>query len=121
MKTYREFIAWQKAMSFVTSVYKLTRIFTKEELFGLTSQLKRAAVSIPSNFAEGFGRNGKNEFLHYVRIAIGSLYECQTQLEIAMNINYSTEEQFQTIYNDSREVEALLRGLETKLNSNKKQ
>jgi four helix bundle protein len=120
MKTYREFVAWQKAMGYVTSVYKLTRLFPKEELFGLTSQLRRAVVSIPSNFAEGFGRNGNNEFLHFVRISIGSLYECQTQLEIAMNIEYLNEEQFQTIYNDSREVEALLRGLETKLQNNKK-
>lgn len=120
MKTYREFVAWQKAMGFVTSVYKLTRIFPKEELFGLTSQLRRAATSIPSNFAEGFGRNGNNEFLHIIRIAIGSLYECQTQLEIAMNIEYLNEEQFQEVFNNSREVEALLRGLETKLESNKK-
>jgi four helix bundle protein len=120
MKTYREFIAWQKAMGFVTSVYKHTQMFPKEELFGLTSQLRRAVVSIPSNFAEGFGRNGNNEFLHFVRIAIGSLYECQTQLEIAMNIEYLNEEQFQGIFNNSREVEALLCGLETKLENKKK-
>ncbi len=120
MKSYREFVAWQKAMEFVTSVYKQTQMFPKEELFGLTSQLRRAAVSVPSNFAEGFGRNGNNQFLQFIRIAIGSLYECQTQLEIAMNIEYLREEQFQTIYKNSREVEALLRGLEKKLESNKK-
>jgi four helix bundle protein len=80
MKTYREFIAWQKAMQFVTDIYKVTRSFPKEELFGLTSQIRRSSVSIPSNFTEGFGRKGNTEFLRFIHISIGSLYECQTQL-----------------------------------------
>ncbi|MCW0481224.1 four helix bundle protein [Gaoshiqia sediminis] len=115
MKTYREFIAWQKAMSFVTLTYKTTHSFPKEEMFGLTSQIRRSSVSIPSNFAEGFGRKGNNEFLRFIRIAIGSLYECQTQLEIARNIEYFDQEQFDFLHNKSKEIEALLRGLEKKL------
>lgn len=115
MKTYREFIAWQKAMQFVTDVYRVTRLFPKEELFGLTSQIRRSSVSIPSNFAEGFGRKGNNEFLRFLHISIGSLYECQTQLEIAKNIAYLTDTEFDFIYIQSKEIEALLRGLEQKL------
>jgi four helix bundle protein len=115
MKTYREFIAWQKAMAFVTDVYKMTRTFPKEELFGLTSQIRRSAASIPSNFAEGFGRKGSNEFVRFVRIAIGSLYECQTQLEISKNIECLKLTDFEFLYERSKEIEALLRGLEKKL------
>lgn len=88
MKTYRKFIACQKAMNFVTNIYKTTHNFPKEELFGLTSQIRRSAISIPSNFAEGFGRKVNKEFLRFVRISIGSQYECQTQLEISKNIEY---------------------------------
>ncbi|HCY41268.1 MAG TPA: four helix bundle protein [Prolixibacteraceae bacterium] len=115
MKTYREFIAWQKAMAFVTDIYKITRSFPKEELFGLTSQIRRSAVSIPSNFAEGFGRKGNNEFLRFIRISVGSLYECQTQLEIARNIEYIKDLEFDSVLTQSKEIEALLRGLEQKL------
>ncbi|PTN10226.1 four helix bundle protein [Mangrovibacterium marinum] len=117
MKTYREFVAWQKAMTFVTKVYKTTRNFPREELFGLTSQIRRSAISIPSNFAEGFGRKGNNEFLRFIRIAIGSLYECQTQLEIAFNIEYLEMQKFEELFEQSREIEALLRGLEKKLSA----
>ncbi len=115
MKTYKEFIAWQKAMAFVTDVYKTTLNFPKEELFGLTSQIRRAAVSIPSNFAEGFGRKGNNEFIRYIRISISSLYECQTQLEISNNIGYLNSSDFKLLYEQTKEIEALLRGLEKKL------
>lgn len=115
MKTYREFIAWQKAMAFVTDVYKLTHQFPKDELFGLTSQIRRSAVSIPSNFAEGFGRKGNNEFVRFIRISIGSLYECQAQLEISKNIGYLNSKDFELVFDQSREIEALLRGLEKKL------
>lgn len=115
MKTYREFIAWQKAMAFVTEIYKVTHSFPKDELFGLNSQIRRSAVSIPSNFAEGFGRKGNNEFLRFIRISIGSLYECQTQLEIARNIEYLNDIEFDSVFAQSKEIEALLRGLEQKL------
>jgi four helix bundle protein len=115
MKTYREFIAWQKAMAFVTNVYKLTHTFPKEEQFGLTSQIRRSAVSVPSNFAEGFGRKGNKEFIRFIRISIGSLYECQTQLEISKNIEYLNSDDFELLFNQSKEIEALIRGLERKI------
>ena len=115
MKTYREFIAWQKAMAFVTNVYKVTHTFPKEEQFGLTSQIRRSAVSVPSNFAEGFGRKGNKEFIRFIRISIGSLYECQTQLEISKNIEYLNSDDFELLFNQSKEIEALIRGLERKI------
>lgn len=117
MNTYREFLAWQKAMSFVTQVYLITKNFPKEEQFGLSSQIRRSAVSIPSNFAEGFGRKGNTEFIRFLRISIGSLYECQTQLEIAFNIDYLNEPDFRNIIQSSKEIEALFRGLEKKLDN----
>ncbi|MGQ8336184.1 four helix bundle protein [Sunxiuqinia sp. A32] len=115
MKTFREYIAWQKAMTFVTDVYKVTKSFPSEELYEITSQIRRAAVSVPSNIAEGFGRKGNNEFIRYIRISIASLYECQTQLEISKNIGYLSSEEFKALLGQSKEIEALMRGLEKKL------
>ncbi|HEY4933768.1 MAG TPA: four helix bundle protein [Terriglobales bacterium] len=67
--SYKDLVAWQKAMDLVTDVYKVTRAFPKEEVYGLTSQLRRAAVSVPSNIAEGQGRKGDGEFKHFLRLA----------------------------------------------------
>lgn len=74
-KSYRDLVAWQKAMDLVTAVYAVSAWFPKEELYGLTSQLRRAAVSVPSNIAEGQGRHGRPEFKHFLRQASGSLME----------------------------------------------
>lgn len=78
MGTFRELIIWQKSMLLVTSLYSATKEFPKDETFGLTSQLRRCSVSIPSNIAEGFGRNSDSEFNRFLTIAMGSLYELQT-------------------------------------------
>jgi four helix bundle protein len=77
-KSYRELIVWQRAMDMVVAIYQLTRSWPKEELYGLTSQIRRAAVSVPSNIAEGQGRGVVNEFCHHLRIAQGSLQEVDT-------------------------------------------
>lgn len=95
-------------MELVTKVYKKTSEFPKEELFGLTSQIRRSAISIPSNIAEGFGRNSNKEYLRYLNITISSLFEFQTQLEISFNITYLNKEVFELIYEDSREIERML-------------
>ena len=79
IKSYRDLIVWQKAMDLVEDVYKKTKGFPREELYGLTSQLRRAVVSVPSNNAEGQGRNSTKEFLHHLSIAYGSLCEVETQ------------------------------------------
>ena len=85
---YRDLIVWQKAMDLVQAVYKITAGFPKEELYGLTSQLRRAAVSIPSNIAEGQGRRTTGDFQRFLAIANGSLREVETQILIAKRLNY---------------------------------
>jgi len=108
MSNFRKLIIWQKAMNLVTKTYHSTKKFPKEEIFGLTSQIRRCSISIPSNIAEGHGRESNKEYLRFLNISIGSLFELQTQLEIAKNIDYLTEEDFNTLYEDSREVERML-------------
>jgi four helix bundle protein len=97
MKTFRDLFIWQKAMNLVTNTYQITEKFPKEELFGLTSQIRRSAISIPSNIVEGFGRDSNKEFSRFINIAISSLFEFQTQIEIAKNINYLNEIEFKNI------------------------
>lgn len=108
MSTFKDLLIWQKAMTLVTKVYQSTKLFPKEELFGLTSQIRRSAVSIPSNIAEGYGRDGKNDYLKFLNISLSSLFEMQTQIEIAKNIDYLNENDFTILYNDSRELERML-------------
>lgn len=108
MSDYRKLLIWQKSIAITTNIYNSTKQFPKEEIFGLTSQIRRCAVSIPSNIAEGFGRDSNKEFLRFLNISIGSLFEMQTQLEISKNIKYLNEEEFNTLYEDSREIERML-------------
>ena len=108
MKTFRDLFIWQKAMTLVTKTYQFTQNFPKEESFGLTSQIRRSAISIPSNIAEGYGRETKKEFSRFLNIGYSSLFEFQTQIEIAKNINYLTEQNFKTLYDDTRELEAMI-------------
>ncbi len=108
MKTYRDLMVWQKAMVLVTEIYKVTKSFPRREDYGLTSQLRRCAVSIPSNIAEGYGRNSRNEYIRFLQIASGSLYELQTQLEIAANLGYLKKDEFELLYESTREVERML-------------
>jgi len=117
MKTYRDLQAWQKSMTLVTEIYKILKSFPKDEIYGLTSQMRRCAISIPSNMAEGYGRNSTNEYVHFLRIATGSLYELQTQLEITMNLNYLGKDDFDKLYESSREIERMLSSLIRKLSS----
>lgn len=106
--TYRKLKVWQKSMSFVTKLYKVVTDFPEEEKFTLVSQIKRSAVSIPSNIAEGYGRDGKKDYLRYLNISISSLFELQTQLEISKNLGFISEEKFEFLYEDSREIERML-------------
>jgi len=108
MKTYREINVWQKAINFVTMIYENTRVFPSEELYGLTSQIRRSAVSIPSNIAEGFGRRSSSDFKRFLLISMGSLFELQTQLEISKNLKYIKENIFDELYQESREIERML-------------
>lgn len=118
-RDFRQLIVWQKAMEMVTEIYKATRSFPKEEIYGLTSQIRRSAVSIPSNIAEGQGRNTKGEFLQFLGIAKGSLCEIETQILIAKNLEYlSTTDAFEDRIN---EIGRLLNGLINSLKSDNQQ
>ncbi|MGH2564912.1 MAG: four helix bundle protein [Ginsengibacter sp.] len=97
MTNYKNLEAWKKSMQLVKQVYELTKTFPKEELYALTSQVKRAAVSIPSNIAEGSGRNYKKDTIQFLHIARGSLYEVETQLNIAVLVNIITEQALQNL------------------------
>ncbi|TDE07627.1 four helix bundle protein [Flavobacterium sandaracinum] len=108
MSTFRDLLIWQKSMVLVTDIYQLTNSFPKEEIYGLTSQIRRSSVSIPSNIAEGYGRDGNKDYLKFLNIAIASLFEIQTQLEISFNLKYTNEIQFNKIYEESREIERML-------------
>ena len=88
VNSYRELIVWQKAMDFAEGVYRVTEHFPKGEQFGLVSQLRRAAVSIPSNIAEGLGRDTVRDYSHFLVLAKGSLNEVMTQLELAVRLGY---------------------------------
>ena len=111
VKHYRELIAWQKAMEMVCTIYKLTASFPSEERFGLTNQLRRAAVSIPSNIAEGQGRGISGDFARYLRIANGSRQEVETQIAIAHRLGYLDEERTASVLGDLEELGRIISGL----------
>jgi four helix bundle protein len=106
--TYRKLSIWQKSMSLVTEIYSEVKIFPSDELFALTSQIKKSAVSIPSNIAEGYGRTGTKDYLRFLNIALSSLFELQTQLEIAYNLKFLKESNFNKLYENTREIERML-------------
>jgi four helix bundle protein len=111
VKAYNDLIAWQKAIALVKDIYAVTQRFPKEEIYGLTSQLRRAAVSIPSNIAEGQGRGSKNEFIHFLGNAKGSLFEVQTQVHIGRELNYMTDTDKKRLIDSSDEVGRIVNGL----------
>jgi four helix bundle protein len=92
MRTHKELVVWQKSIDFVTDIYKMTRNFPKDEVYGLTSQMRRAAVSIPSNIAEGAARCHIKEYLNFLNIALGSASELDTQIIISKNLQYLSAE-----------------------------
>ena len=93
VNSFQDLIVWQKAMALATDIYRVTHLLPKEELFGLTSQLRRAAVSIPSNIAEGQARNSPKKFLNFISIAKGSVAELITQLDLCTRLGYLTDPQ----------------------------
>jgi len=111
VQSYRQLITWQKAMELVKQIYNLTKSFPKEEIYGLTSQIRRAAVSVPSNIAEGQGRDSTKEFIHHLSIAYGSLMEVETQVLIAESLNYLKSEETSLILEKTAEVGRIINGL----------
>ena len=110
IRQFSDLVAWQKAMDLVEEVYKITKGFPKEEVYGLSSQVRRAAVSVPSNIAEGQSRSSR-EFVHYLSMAHGSLSEVETQMMIALRLGYLGEKQFETFASLAAEVGRLINGL----------
>jgi four helix bundle protein len=104
-------IVWQKAKAYATEIYRATEPFPKSEQYGLTAQLRRAAVSVASNIAEGQGRLTKGEFCHFLGQARGSLLEIETQLSIALDLSFLAEPEFKRLGEKSTEVQKLLNGL----------
>lgn len=115
VKNYQELIVWQKAMDLVEEVYTASRTFPREEMYGLMSQVRRAAVSIPSNIAEGQGRRTTPDFLRHLSIAYGSLREVETQVLIAFRLRYLAQAKCQDVMNMTAEVGRLLNGLMSSL------
>ena len=115
MQDYRKLKVWQKAHSFTVNLYKISSIFPVEEKYGLTNQIRRAAVSIESNIAEGCGRDGDNEFRRFLDIAQGSCYEVQCQVYIARDLGYIDREKCQLIASKADEIMKMIYSLKQKL------
>ena|SRR5215468_4494400 len=111
MRGHRDLVAWQKAMDLTKQIYVLTNCFPKHELYGLTSQLRRAAVSVPSNLAEGAARNSRREFGYFVSTARGSLAEIETQIELAAFLEYISQGQAAQVFAAVNDIGRLLNGL----------
>lgn len=117
MKTHKELVVWQKSMEMVKYLYQVTQSFPKEEMYGITSQIRRAAVSIPSNIAEGFGRGYEKELIHFLYIALGSASEMETQLLICRDIAYLSDAQYERLDSMNSEIMKMLTALINKRKS----
>src|SRR5271165_4217955 len=121
VQSYRELIAWQKAMDFTAEVYRATRSFPKDELYGVTSQLRRASVSIPSNIAEGQGRQSTGEFRQFLGHARGSLLETETQILLSERLEYLDRGTAENLLGQAAEVGRILNGLMNSLKASHRQ
>ena len=111
IRSYSDLIVWQKSMQLITLIYKLTATFPREEMFGLTSQIRRAMISIPANIAEGQARNSTGEFRQFLGIARGSLAESETLIILSTNLNYLTKENSEILLANCTEISKMLVGL----------
>jgi len=115
LKSFHELVAWQKAMELTESVYRETAAFPHAEIYGLTSQMRRACVSIPSNIAEGQARNTRGEFVQFLGHAMGSFAELETQAQLARRLNFLSSSAHQKLSRQIEEVGRLLNGLKRSL------
>ncbi|MDR0831112.1 MAG: four helix bundle protein [Prevotellaceae bacterium] len=115
----KELYVWQKSKDFVKEIYLMTKKFPKEELFGLSMQIRRAVVSIVSNIAEGSGRNSNNDFAHFLDIAMGSAYEVETQIIISFELNYIDNDEFIFLNTKIIEIQKMINGLKLKVRASK--
>jgi len=112
---FRELAVWKKAQLLTKDVYKLSANFPDIEKFGLTSQIRRSTISIPSNIAEGSSRNSSKDFVRFLRIALGSAFELETQLLLSIDLDFTSEEEVNPINDRIQEIQKMLIGLERKL------
>jgi four helix bundle protein len=111
MKTHKDLNAWKDSVNLVTEIYEKTKSFPKDELFGLTSQIRRSAISIPSNISEGAARESNKEFLRFLFIAQGSISEMDTQLLISKNLNYISNEDYTQLLEKLTSIRKMIAGL----------
>jgi four helix bundle protein len=116
VKSYRDLEVWQEAMNLVEIIYKILKLYPKDETFGLTKQIQRAAVSIPSNIAEGWGKMGKNELRRYLLISRGSAMELETQLILSVKLGFITKERIEPVWKQLQSVLKLIGGLIRSIN-----
>jgi four helix bundle protein len=111
MKTHKDLDVWKDSIELVVMIYQVTILFPKEERYGLTNQIRRAAVSVPANISEGSARNYTKEFIRFLRIAQASLSEVETLLHISFRLNYIDKEMFQSIQGRIIKINSQLSGL----------
>ncbi len=115
MKDFKNLIIWQQGISIVLDVYNASKRFPPEELYGLTSQMRRSAISIPSNIAEGSGRNSDKDFNRFLEIALGSSFELETQIIIAQKLNFLTDQDFTILTDKVTEEQKMITGLQKRI------
>ena len=111
MKTHKDLEVWQKSIALVTEVYSVSASFPKEEMYGLVGQVRRAAISVPSNIAEGAARQSNKEYIQFLHVALGSLMELDTQLVIANNLNFLSNQSLNNIQLKIEDIGKMLNGL----------
>ena len=116
MRNHKDLVVWQKGILLVQRLYEITHDFPKDEIYGITSQMRRAAVSIPSNIAEGFGRAHEKELIHFLYVSLESASELETQLIICHNIDYLNDIQFEELLSLNNEIIRMLSALINKRN-----
>jgi four helix bundle protein len=111
MESYRDLRVWQEGMNLAEMSYQVTKTFPKEEMYGMISQIRRAAVSVPANIAEGYGRENRGEYIQFLRIAQGSLKELETHLLLATRVNLTTQPETSPVLKQCETVGKMLRSL----------
>ncbi len=117
IKTHKDLLVWRKSIDLVEQIYKLTKQFPHEELYGITNQMRRCAVSIPANIAEGSGRKNKGEFIQFLHISLGSASELETHLIISQRLGFLSNDAYDEIMNALNEIIKMTCGLINSLNS----
>ncbi len=111
MKSHKDLDVWKRSVELVTFIYEVTKTFPKEEIYGITNQIRRAAVSIPSNIAEGAARNHSKEFIQFLYISLGSISELETQVIISLNLGFLIQDDSIKIQNELTELRRMILGL----------